>query len=419
MEFRDLVELSRSVRVPGRQLLVPADDRLDERAVGRDLAGVVDAISCTGRTSGPLLVHPGPQAWHVLESTNLHKVNGKYNLFLTEQNAAGSSYLSAPNLTGPWNFAERQPFDAGHATEVFQLGGQWMLSRHTTFTFAGAPRYVIKFDDLDWNTVGKPIIRWLDPLAGWTTWSGDAFYLQPTFWDNSAARGSQPSDFGGNSWVGTAELFTGPLQVGYPGLAAGDEPRGSSARHRSRSPATAGLPHRRRQRHRPTLSGPVHGGRFTLAAARHRARLRRDARRGVGRERVAGPVGVPRDRRSVERRLGHVDVDEIVESEVAPTDAGHLPGAPLALHQNVPNPFNPTTRIQIDLPSAGRTRLAVFDVRGRLVRELLDARLPGGPHTVFWDGTRADGGRAASGLYYSRLRFENQPAIVRSMVLLK
>ena len=51
-----------------------------------------------------------------------------------------------------------------------------------------------------------------------------------------------------------------------------------------------------------------------------------------------------------------------------------------------------------------RPRLAIFDLRGRRVRELLDGRpLPAGPHTVVWDG-RDDGGReVASGIYISRL----------------
>src|SRR5262245_36133043 len=176
---------------------------------------------------GPLLVHPGPQAWHVIESTNLHHYGNQWHLFFTEQNVGGSLYLSAPTLTGNWNFTNKQSFDAGHAVEVFPLDGKWMVSRHTTFSFGGLPRYVIKFDELDWTAASKPIVKFVDPLADWTVWSGDAFYLQPTFWDNSAARSAAPANFGGNSWIGTYELFTGPLQVGFPGLTQGEEPTGT------------------------------------------------------------------------------------------------------------------------------------------------------------------------------------------------
>ena len=61
---------------------------------------------------GPLFVHPGPQAWHVLESPQLQFVNGRYHLFFTEQNVPSTSYLSAPDLTGPWNYAQKVYFDA-------------------------------------------------------------------------------------------------------------------------------------------------------------------------------------------------------------------------------------------------------------------------------------------------------------------
>jgi hypothetical protein len=267
------------------------------------LATSSDLVNWTDQ--GPLLVHPGPQAWHVLESSNLHKVNGKYHLFFTEQNIGGSSYLSASTLNGPWDYAARQPFDAGHATEVFQLRNQWMLSRHTTFTFAGVPRYVIKFDNLDWDTVGKPIVEWQDPMAGWTVWSGDAFYLQPTFWDNSAARGSEPSNFAGNSWVGTCELFTGPLQVGYPGLSAGETPVGII---RSQPFTITG------NRMSLRVGGGNDASRLYVALytaansqlrpARHRQELGRHVGRGVGPEPVARPACVHGDRRSGIGRLG-------------------------------------------------------------------------------------------------------------------
>jgi subtilisin-like proprotein convertase family protein len=69
-----------------------------------------------------------------------------------------------------------------------------------------------------------------------------------------------------------------------------------------------------------------------------------------------------------------------------------------------PNPFNPRTTLRFELTSPARTRLSVYDVRGMLVRRLLDRNLGAGPHAVVWDG-RDEGGRAAaSGVYLVRLR---------------
>ena len=389
-----------------------------------DLKGAVSLASSPDLVHwtdlGPLLVHPGPQAWHVLESSNVHFHNGRYHLFLTEQNIGGSTWMSAPTLRGPWNYPSRQPFDAGHATEVFQLNGQWMLSRHTTFTFAGVPRYTIKFDNLVWDTVEKPILHETDPLAGWTIWSGDAFYLQPTFWDNSSARGADPSGLGGNSYVGTAELFTGPLRVGYPGLAAGEEPQG---RLRSAPFTLTGN----------RLAFRIGGGddleHLYLALYTTSDGLLRVRSTGLDSDTMRQVVWDTSDWAGMEvfleiadlsaAPMGHVNVDEITEYYEIPVAVAGLPAARLALQQNVPNPFNPSTRITLELPAAGQVQLAVFDVRGRLVRALYQGSLPGGPHVVSWDGTRSDGSRVPSGVYYYKLRFENEPALVRSMLLLK
>lgn len=82
---------------------------------------------------------------------------------------------------------------------------------------------------------------------------------------------------------------------------------------------------------------------------------------------------------------------------------GVLPAMVTRLGPNVPNPFNPRTEISFDLARAGQTRLAIFDVRGMLVRQLIDEDLPAGPHTVRWDGQDHAGLAVASGTYFYRL----------------
>jgi hypothetical protein len=79
------------------------------------------------------------------------------------------------------------------------------------------------------------------------------------------------------------------------------------------------------------------------------------------------------------------------------------PAAP-ALHQNRPNPFNPATVIDFDLPRAGRPLLRIYDLAGRLVRDLSPpAELPAGHHSQSWDG-RDDAGRSLpSGVYVGRV----------------
>ena len=72
------------------------------------------------------------------------------------------------------------------------------------------------------------------------------------------------------------------------------------------------------------------------------------------------------------------------------------------LQQNYPNPFNPSTNIVYALPRAMHVRLAIYDVLGRQVATLVDARQPAGSHSV-----RFDSKGLGSGLYFYRLETEN------------
>ncbi|MCK5407640.1 MAG: T9SS type A sorting domain-containing protein, partial [Candidatus Krumholzibacteria bacterium] len=91
----------------------------------------------------------------------------------------------------------------------------------------------------------------------------------------------------------------------------------------------------------------------------------------------------------------------------------------LRLHQNVPNPFNPHTKISFTIGDAASVELAVYDSRGRRVRILLEEQLLAeGPHRADWNG-RDDAGRALpSGIYLARLVTGDRVAGI-TMVLLK
>ncbi|HPU85455.1 MAG TPA: FlgD immunoglobulin-like domain containing protein, partial [Candidatus Latescibacteria bacterium] len=90
----------------------------------------------------------------------------------------------------------------------------------------------------------------------------------------------------------------------------------------------------------------------------------------------------------------------------------------LALEQNFPNPFNPTTVVRFAIPEAGDVRLSIHAANGQLVRTLVDHPLPSGNHEVVWDGKDALGREVASGVYVCRLRTEQAEA-TRRMTLLR
>ncbi len=90
----------------------------------------------------------------------------------------------------------------------------------------------------------------------------------------------------------------------------------------------------------------------------------------------------------------------------------------LALDQNVPNPFNPVTRIAYRIPTASRVMLGIYDVSGRLVRQLVDADLAANEYLATWDGLAESGETAAAGVYFYRLSADGKE-IDRRMILIK
>ncbi len=76
------------------------------------------------------------------------------------------------------------------------------------------------------------------------------------------------------------------------------------------------------------------------------------------------------------------------------------------LGQNTPNPFNPFTKIQYNLPKAGHVTLKIYDVRGGLVRALVDGFQHPGQYEEIWNAEDAIGQKVASGIYFYQLRTE-------------
>jgi hypothetical protein len=93
------------------------------------------------------------------------------------------------------------------------------------------------------------------------------------------------------------------------------------------------------------------------------------------------------------------------------------------LHDNYPNPFNPSTKIEYDVPSRSHVQLAVYDILGQLVRTLVNSDHSNGHYSVAWDGTNETGRQAATGMYIYRLEAADgsgsATVLSKKMVLLK
>jgi hypothetical protein len=116
---------------------------------------------------------------------------------------------------------------------------------------------------------------------------------------------------------------------------------------------------------------------------------------------------------------GGIFVDDVAFTDDVATGVDDTPvKSAVKVYQNVPNPFNPSTRIAFDLENRENVSISVYDVKGRLVNTLFSGELGAGPHSVDWDGTSAEGTRVSSGVYLYVLRTSTE-TISRRMVLLK
>jgi hypothetical protein len=131
--------------------------------------------------------------------------------------------------------------------------------------------------------------------------------------------------------------------------------------------------------------------------------------------RVTQEIIPPSDARIVLRDSVPDLPDTTGVSDVAPAGSWRA-----QLHQNEPNPFNPSTGIAFALGGEEPASLAIYDVAGRRVRTLfLRRRLPAGmTHRVRWDGTDDAGRRVPAGVYMYRITTPTWGAS-RKMVLLE
>jgi hypothetical protein len=116
---------------------------------------------------------------------------------------------------------------------------------------------------------------------------------------------------------------------------------------------------------------------------------------------------------------GSMFVDEVRFRQLETTDVALAPTPRrFELHQNEPNPFNPSTRIDFVLSERDAVDLSIYDVAGRRIVTLFRGPLDVGPHQVTWDGKAANGVPVAAGTYRYVLRTSTGRQS-RSMVLIK
>ena len=89
-----------------------------------------------------------------------------------------------------------------------------------------------------------------------------------------------------------------------------------------------------------------------------------------------------------------------------------------ALNGNYPNPFNPTTRIQFSLAQAANVRIDIFNIKGEVVKTLVNGNLDAAYHSITWNGEDNSGCTVGSGIYFYKMR-AGKFTSTRKMILMK
>jgi len=94
-----------------------------------------------------------------------------------------------------------------------------------------------------------------------------------------------------------------------------------------------------------------------------------------------------------------------------------IPPVPM-ISKIYPNPFNPSTTIVFSVPSLGKANLSIYNLRGQLVKVLLDSDVPKGQYRIVWNGDDKNNRKVASGLYIARISASGKTSS-RKMMLIK
>ena len=113
---------------------------------------------------------------------------------------------------------------------------------------------------------------------------------------------------------------------------------------------------------------------------------------------------------------GDVMIRAIVQYSTA-NDDGTTPAVSFNA-VNYPNPFNPETTIAFGVPTAGMTSLKVYNMKGQVVRTLVNGQMAAGNHSVVWNGTDDNGMAVSSGVYFYKFATGGK-TVTNKMVLTK
>lgn len=87
------------------------------------------------------------------------------------------------------------------------------------------------------------------------------------------------------------------------------------------------------------------------------------------------------------------------------------------LLKSYPNPFNNSATISYTLPSEGAVEITIVDLKGNIIRTLPRENQSPGERTLTWDGNTNTGQKAQIGIYFCKVKFNNEIQICKMLLI--
>ena len=88
-----------------------------------------------------------------------------------------------------------------------------------------------------------------------------------------------------------------------------------------------------------------------------------------------------------------------------------------SLQGNYPNPFNPETNIAYTLAKASKVKLKIFNLKGQLVKTLVNDYQPSGNHKIVWNGKNNQNRAVSSGIYFIKIETDDYQKTQKAILM--
>jgi len=87
--------------------------------------------------------------------------------------------------------------------------------------------------------------------------------------------------------------------------------------------------------------------------------------------------------------------------------------------ENYPNPFNPSTTIELSIREESKVELSIYNMKGQKINTLLNNQITSGKHSIVWNGEDNSGKKVGSGVYFYQLNVNGETKSAKKCLLLK